>query len=225
MNYTEKSTYTHNGEVIEFHYSPTATYTEQVSFVDIVSKNVFVDGNYLLLLEDITFNFMLVKTFTDIKSDCIAEGDIDAFAEFDKATDITNKLRKLINPQLIKTLETSVKDNIVYKKNIAHDNISTALVALINTVKEKIEAFGDGLDSNAVMEFIQKFNETDLNSESLVNAYFNSDNYKNNVAELVDSKNAQIRELKQKVNDITAQNVLSDKYISDDKVVPIKQGK
>lgn len=70
MNYTEKSTYTHNGEVIEFNYSPTATYTEQVSFVDIVSKNVFVNGNYLLLLEDITFNFMLVKTFTDIKADC-----------------------------------------------------------------------------------------------------------------------------------------------------------
>ena len=225
MNYTEKSTYTHNGEVIEFNYSPTATYTEQVSFVDIVSKNVFVDGNYLLLLEDITFNFMLVKTFTDIKADCIAEGDIDAFAEFDKATDITNKLRKLINPQLIKSLETSVKDNIVYKKNIAHDNISTALVDLINTVKEKIEAFGDGLDSNAVMEFIQKFSEADLNSESIVDAYLNSDVHKNKVTELVDSKNAEIRDLKQKINDMTAKNVVTDKDMTDDKIAPIKQGK
>ena len=35
----------------------------------------------------------------------------------------------------------------------------------------------------------------------------------------VDAKNADIRDLKQKLNDVTAKNVLADK---DDKVVPIK---
>ena len=44
-------------------------------------------------------------------------------------------------------------------------------------------------------------------------------------AYMVDAKNAEIRDLKQKINDMTAKNVVADKDMTDDKIAPIKQGK
>lgn len=224
MEFTKTETYTYNGEQKEYHYSPTATISEQIAFVEAVSDGVFVSKNCILLLKEPVFNYTLVSAFTDIDVNEI--GGIDAFDAFDKQVGLSKKLSKLISPLLYNNLKTSVDANIEYKKSVAHDNISTAIVDLIDTVKNKLETFGEGLDSNTVMDFIQKFGESGINGESIVNAYLNSDQYKENVANVVDSKNADIKErdaqiadLKQKLNDVTAKNVLADKS---DKVIPIK---
>jgi len=217
MNFTKTGSYTYNGETKEYHYSPTATISEQIAFVEMVSDGVFIGNSYLPLLKKPVFDYWLVATFTDIDMNDFT--DIDAFDKFDKETGIAAHVEEEFSLELFKSLTESVDANIEYKKSIAHDNISTAIVELINTVKNKLESFGEGLDSNAVMEFIQEFSKSGIDGESIVKAYLDSDQYKKNVADVVDAKNADIRDLKQKLNDVTAKNVLADK---DDKVVPIK---
>lgn len=217
MNFTETGSYIYNGETKEYHYSPTATISEQIAFVEMVSDGVFIGNSYLPLLKKPVFDYWLVATFTDIDMNDFT--DIDAFDKFDKETGIAVHIVEELGFSLIDNLTESVDANIEYKKSITHDNISTAIVELINTVKNKLEAFGEGLDSNAVMEFIQEFSKSGIDGESIVKAYLDSDQYKENVAEVVDAKNEKIRDLKQKLNDVTAKNVVADKS---DKVISIK---
>lgn len=217
MNLTEAGVYTYNGETKEYKYATDATISEQIVFVEAVTDSVFVNGNYIALLKDAAFRYMFVSVFTDI--DVSELGAIDDFDDFDKQTGISKKIMDDFRPSMLDALRGSVDANIEYKKSIAHDNVSTAIVDLINTVKNKLEAFGEGLNADMVMDFIQKFGEAGIDSESIANAYLNSDGFKKNVADLTDAKNAEIRDLKQELNKVTARNVMADKS---DKVIPIK---
>ena len=136
MNYTEKGTYTYNGEVIEYHYSPTATYSEQSAFVSVVSNNVFVDGSYLPLLKDIMFDFTLVLRFTDIDFSNI--NDVDDFAEFNKATGIVEDIKANLDSTMLQNLVASVDANIEYKRHTVQDGVSKAVTELIATLTDKI---------------------------------------------------------------------------------------
>ncbi len=209
MNFDNTDNYIYNGEVKEFKYRTTATLSEQITFVEMVSDGVFVGDSYLPLLKEPVFDYWLIATFTDIDMGELA--DIDVFDRFNKETGVAERIRNKLNSILLNNLSTSVDSNIEYKKSIAHDNISTAIVDLINMIKDKIEAFGNGLNSDVVMDFIQKFSESGIDGESIVKAYLDSDQYKENVADVVDAKNADIRDLKQQLNKVTAQNVLADK--------------
>lgn len=213
MNFTKTGSYTYNGETKEYHYSPTATISEQIAFVEMVSNGVFIGDSYLPLLKNPVFDYWIIATFTDI--DMSNFTDIDAFDKFNKETGVITHIEEELDFGLLDSLTESVDANIEHKKSITHDNISTAVVDLIKTVKNKLETFGEGLDSNAVMDFIQKFSEAGIDGESIVNAYLNSDQYKENVAKVVDAKNADIRDLKQKLNDVTAKNVVTDAHIKD----------
>ena len=208
MIYTETGTYTYEGETVEYHYSPTIDYATQSACVIAATNAVFVNGNYIPLLKDIMFNMVLLSVFTDIN---VGEMDADSFTEFDKATGIVNKVKSKIVPKIVKSLEESVTSNIEYKRNTVQDDISNAIVGFVNTLTQKIDSLDDGLDKEAAMKFINKFNESNFDDESLVNAYLNSEQYKKNVAEVVDAKNAKIRELQQQLNAETAKNVVADK--------------
>lgn len=225
MNFTEIGTYIHNGEQKEFHYSPSATYAEKTTFVKTVIDSVFVDGNYISLLKDVIFNFALVQMFTDID---LPSDDIDEFDTFDKETNIVTRLKEALsetNYNLVGTLSSSVDESIEYRKNApqnVQDDVSTAIVGLIKTIQQKIEDFDLGVSSDEVIGLLENLGNSDINAENLVNAYLGSDAFKNNVASVVDAKNEQIKELQDKVNNVTARNVFADK---DDKVIPIKKGK
>lgn len=50
MNFTEIGTYIFNGEEVEYHYSPTATYMDQIKFVKSVGDAVVNENGYIPLL-------------------------------------------------------------------------------------------------------------------------------------------------------------------------------
>ena len=216
MNFTETGSYIYNGETKEYHYSPTATISEQIAFVEMVSDGVFIGDSYLPLLKNPVFDYWIIATFTDI--DMSNFTDIDAFDKFNKETGIASHVEEEFSLELFKSLAESIDANIEYKKSYALQQ-SQSFLQLINTVKNKLEAFGEGLNSDIVMDFIQKFGESGINGESIVKAYLDSDQYKKNVADVVDAKNSEIRDLKQKLNEETAKNVVADKS---DKVISIK---
>ena len=215
MNLTETSTYVYGGVETEYHYATTATYTEQAAFVDAVTQIVIQGGNYIPLLKDIAFNLKLVQNFTDIDMQQFYIDDqfsLDAFETFDKETNVSVMLKiALIDNDVVTNLMQSVDDNIAYKTGIRRDDISTAIVELIRTFTQKINSIGENMDMSAIAEFVKKFNESGFDGESLVNAYMNSEQYKKNVAEVVDAKNEKIRKLQQQVNAETAKNVVTDK--------------
>ena len=211
MNYTEKVVFIYNGDTMECHVSPTATYAEQSVFVSVVSNNMFADGNYLPLLRDIMFDYTLALYFTDIDFNALGITNIDEFDEFNKATGIMEDVRDKLSSTMLTSLAASVDANIEYKKQTAQNDISTAVAELIMALTNKVEALDTNLDMSKVMDFINKFNESGFDGESLVDAYMNSEQYKKNVAEVVDAKNEKIRELQQRVNDETAKNVVADK--------------
>lgn len=215
MNYTEIGTYTYNGEDVEYHYSSSATYSEQITFVNAVTNIVVNEYNYISLLKGVAFNYALVTMFTDIDGiifkDENGEADIDIFDKFDNETGVSDFLKSVIDSKIITALNSSLDDNIAYKTGIHRDLISMAVVDLIKTLENKINDFSSNLGNNELIDFVKKFNAEDMNSESIVKSYLDSNTYKKNVAEVVNNKNREIRELKEKINSITAKNVMSDK--------------
>lgn len=222
MNFTETGSYIYNGEQKEYHYSPNATYMEQVAFVNGVTSIVITDSGYMPLLKDVVFNLRLVQMFTDIDMNQFNDDDglnLDMFAEFDEETGISEYLKlDLFDSGLINALMKSVDDNIAYKTGIRRDSITESIVELINIAKDRIATWGEGLTAEDALDFIDKFKQSGINAEGIAKAYFDNEGVKKNM-EVIDKKNADIRDLKQKLNDVTAKNVLADKS---DKVVPLK---
>lgn len=52
--------------------------------------------------------------------------------------------------------------------------MTEAVVELVKTVGDKINSIGKDLNTEKVNEFITKFNNSDLNTESIVKAYLDS---------------------------------------------------
>lgn len=211
MDFTKKDTYTYNGKVIEYSYSPTATYGEQCAFVAIVSDRVFIKGNYLPLLKDIAFDYVLLENFTDIDFVKTGINNIDAFAEFDKGTGLAKKLKANLNPTMLKTLTASVDANIEYKRQTAQDDFTTELTLLLKNLNDRFADSNNDIDPETTMAFMKKFIESGFDGESIAKAYLGSDAFKKNVENVIDKKNEDIRDLKQKLNAVTAKNVVADK--------------
>lgn len=211
MDYTEKGTYTYNGEVIEYHYSPTATYAEQSAFVSVVSDNVFVDGNYLPLLKDIMFDYTLILHFTNIDLIKMKINNMDTFAEFDKETGIVTEVKNGLHTAMLDRLVASVDANIEYKRQAAQDDFTTELTQLLKNLNDRFVNSNDDIDPKTTMAFMKKFIESGFDGESIAKAFLESDTYKNNVEKVIDKKNEDIRDLKQKLNAVTAKNVVVDK--------------
>lgn len=198
MNYTGKEVYTYNGEDVEFQYSSSATYLEQITFVNTVTS-VVANEDYMPLLKDIIFNYTLVSMFTDIDVTMFetkGNVDIDTFADFDKQTGVSDFLKSVIDEDIIYSLNDSVDCNIAYKTGIHRDSVSTAIVDLIKVAERKLSAWDGNIDSKEVAKFIEKFNVSDLNAESVVKTYLNTDIHKNKVSDVVEAKNKEIKELK-----------------------------
>lgn len=215
MKHTNLGVYTYNGENIEYYYSLFATCSEQMTFVDTVTSVVVTKNAFMPLVRDIAFNFTLVNMFTDIDDNNFKNDDgnidIDIFENFDKQTGVSDFLKSVIDEKIIASLNDSIDSNIAYKTGIHKDSISTAIVNLIKTLEKKMSQLGGDVDIAKVNNFIQKFNSSGLNAESIVKTYLDSDTYKKNVDDVIGAKNNEIQELRDKLNNITARNVMADK--------------
>lgn len=211
MKYNLLSDYIYKGEKVEYYYSTTASYSEQIVFVNTVS-NAVVNESYMPLLEDVMFRYALVALFTNIDVNAFNTDDkldIDLFEEFDKETKVSEDLMNLIDYDLIVSLKDSVNTNIIYKTGINKDSVSNAVAILLNSLTERIKSW-DGINETVIREFISKF---DMNSvqKNIVTEYLKSDEYADNTRKVISEKDKQIKELKKKNNRISAENVIADK--------------
>lgn len=206
MIYTESRTFDDNISVELFNYGTIPTITDKLNFVNIVTSIVLNENGYVPFLKPIAFNYALIQIFTDIDCYRFVNGennfDIDRFADFDMKTNISTDLKVFISDELLEELTMSIDDNIAYKTGINKDSLSVALCELLHTLTNLVSSVNSSINSEKIMKFVDKMNDTDLNTESVVREYFNSDSFKNNVASTIGEKNDEIVKLKDRIAEL-----------------------
>ena len=197
MKETRLGTYTHitesGDESHNFEFATTLSIKEKITFVNTV-VNTVVDDNYNSLLRSIMFDFMIVKTFTDIDTSFLKVEDeygniitdIDLLEKFLDETNIVDVVKVNMEFGLFDSLNEAVDKAIEFRTGIHPSPIADAVSSLLSTLENKVNEF----DMGSMMSMAQKFAGMtgDLTPESLINAYMGSDTHKNNLVEIEKAK-------------------------------------
>lgn len=185
---------------IDFEYCVELTIQEKVDFINNVLQVLFQNDYYYSILKQNIFDFMLINFFTKIISDeeefVMTLSNIDDFLH---NTNVLDTLYNEIDTNLLKELYDTININIEYKTGIHEDEVSIAFSSLLNSIEEKVNEF----DIKGLAKTLKKFGDvTDgMKPEKIMDLYTKTDTYKKNYKKTISSKNKQIRELKEKVNE------------------------
>lgn len=192
-NNTKTGVYFYNDESHNFEFTTTLSIKEKITFVNTV-VNTVVDDNYNSLLRSIMFDFMIVKTFTDIDTSFLKVEDeygniitdIDLLEKFLDETNIVDVVKVNMEFGLFDSLNEAVDKAIEFRTGIHPSPIADAVSSLLSTLENKVNEF----DMGSMMSMAQKFAGMtgDLTPESLINAYMGSDTHKNNLVEIEKAK-------------------------------------
>lgn len=190
---TKMGTYFYNDESYNFEFTTSLSIKEKITFVNTVANTV-VDDNYNYLLRSIMFDFMIVKTFTDIDTSFLKVEDeygniitdIDLLEKFLDETNIVEIVKANMEFGLLEELNNAVDKAIEYRTGIHPNPLNDALASLLSALERKIEE----VDLESTMSMAQKLaGMTDeFNLDNLVRAYMNSDTHKNNLVEIEEAK-------------------------------------
>ena len=208
-NKTEHGVYTIDNEVTDYHYTSYIGTAAQVNFVKAVTEMIIGGGEYIPLLKEPLFNYVLLSVFTDIDLTKFVDDDgdllIDDFVEFDTVSGVSAKLKLLIDSDMLYQIQTSLDTNLAYKTGLHKDDMTDAVVELVKILGDKINSIGKDLNTEKVNEFITKFNNSDLNTESIVKAYLDSDGFNSKMNDTINAKNAVIDAQRDKIMALEAQ--------------------
>lgn len=190
---TKTGTYFYNDESYNFNFFTSLSIKEKITFVNTV-VNTVVDDNYNSLLRSIMFDFMIVKTFTDIDTSFLKVEDeygniitdIDLLEKFLDETNIVEIVKANMEFGLFDSLNEAVDKAIEFRTGIHPSPLNDALASLLSTLEKKVEE----IDLGSAMSMARKFAGMtgDLTPESLINAYMGSDTHKNNLVEIEKAK-------------------------------------
>lgn len=192
-NKTKTGTYFYNDESHNFEFTTTLSIKEKITFVNTV-VNTVVDDNYNSLLRSIMFDFMIVKTFTDIDTSFLKVEneygniitDIDLLEKFLDETNIVEIVKANMEFGLLEELNNAVDKAIEYRTGIHPSPLNDALASLLSTLERKVEE----IDLGSAMSMARKFASMteELNMDNVVAAYMDSDTHKNNLVEIEQAK-------------------------------------
>ena len=192
-NNTKTGVYFYGDESHNFNFATSLSMSEKVTFINLV-VNTVVGNNYHSILRNIMFDFMLIKIFTDIETSFLKVVDddgniitnINLLEKFLEETNIVDVVKVNMDVGLLEELNKAVDKAIEYRTGIHPSPLNDALASLLSTLEKKVNEF----DMGSMMGMAQKFMSMteDLTPESLVDAYMNSDIYKNNIVEIEEAK-------------------------------------
>lgn len=190
---TKMGTYFYNDESYNFEFVTSLSIKEKITFVNTV-VNTVVDDNYNSLLRSIMFDFMIVKTFTDIDTSFLKVEDeygniitdIDLLEKFLDETNIVEIVKANMEFGLLEELNNTVDKAIEYRTGIHPSPLNDALASLLSTLERKVEE----IDLGSAMSMARKFASMteELNMDNVVAAYMDSDTHKNNLVEIEQAK-------------------------------------
>lgn len=184
-------TYIHNDEFINFNFGTDLSIANKARFVNSVVNLVIDDENYNLVIKDLIFDFYIINFLTDIDVTELKQSpnfidDVEKFLEETNIVNIINIVKANAVPTLFDELNKAVDKSIEYRTGIHPSPIADSLASLLSTLEEKIK----DIDLSSAMEMAQKFASMtgELDTESIVNAYINSDFHQKNLEEIAKSK-------------------------------------
>lgn len=190
----------------EFTFNVNTSLSGKLSIINTTMNNLVDDENgvmrYHSIAKDIMFKYAVISELTDIDLSYIKEeqNKIDAIEYFVTNTNVFAIL--LANTgDLIPTLYKSLNEEITATTGVREDvnNIISSIGTLIDTTLLKVSQ----LDIDSISDAAKKLGGITgtVNENSIVNAFQQTDEYKRSQDEIIDSKNAEIRDLKSKITD------------------------
>ena len=182
--YDKFGAYIHNDEERVFNFKTSLSASEKVYFVNSVT-NVLVNDNYNYIIRDLIFYYFLIDVFTDVDVDYINDCDnvIDEMEKIIKETNIIDVLDENIDIDLIVELSVAVDRNIEYRTGIHKNPIIDGIANIINILESKIANVN--LEDTAEMAKMLKGVSGNLTPEKILEAYANTDMFKNRYDEIV----------------------------------------
>lgn len=194
----------------EIHVKERLNYVEVNSFIEQKSHLIFITGEYDVLMESISDVVVFLNSYTDYNmesfediyehyetymnfvEECIKNGVIDN-KQYGKLLVLADKRVEFEKEKLIH------RENITVNVDSAIDMLIPKLSKLLDTADEKLEQFD-----------MEKLNKTigKVTPKSIVNEYLKTGKHKENLVSVIEEKDKQIKELK---NKITSVNVKVDK--------------
>ena len=187
MKNTKVGSYFYNDEALNFEFATTLSASDKITFVNSVVDTI-VDDNYHSTIRNMMFDYMLIRVCSDVDVSFIqnSKDTVDAIEQFLEETNIVDVIKANMEDGLLEELNEAVNLSVRYRTGIHPSPLNDALASLLSTLENKVNE----IDLGNAMEMVQKFvGMTDeFTSESIVNAYMNSDTHQNNVVEIEKTK-------------------------------------
>ena len=183
----KKGAYIKGEESCAFNFSTNLTLAEKTQFVSSVTSLLIGEG-YYSVIRDLVFDIYLIDFFTDIDINDIKKSEkfIEDAEQFLFETNIVDIVKANMEIGLLEELNKAVDLDIQYRTGIHFNPLSEAIASLLSTFEKKIKS----IDLDSMTSIAQKFvNMTgELTPESIINAYINSDIYKEKTNEIEELK-------------------------------------
>lgn len=212
MKNIKTSTYTFNDKSYDFNFATNLSAYRKSMFVNYVVNSIVDDDRYDSIVKPLIFDFGLIAICTNIDTSFINREDDEGnpinpiiFIEhFLEETNVVDIVKANMEVGVIAELYNAVEKSIEYRTGIHPNPLNDALASLFSALEKKVNEF----DMGSMMEMAQKFASMtgDLNADSIVRAYVDSDAHKKNVKEVVNSK----KNNKTKKNEIKMNEALGE---------------
>ncbi len=196
MKNIKTGTYIRNDKTYNFNFGTDLSIADKQKFVNSVVSLLVNDKHYNSILRDLIMDFYTIVCLTDIDTTELRESSffVDDVEEFLEETNIVDIVKANVSSTLFDELNRAVDKSIEYITGIHTNPLGEALANLVNTLEKKVNEF----DMGSMMNMAQKFAGMtgELNADSIVNAYMNSDLHKKNLEEIAESKKNKKNEIK-----------------------------
>ena len=164
--------YKYNNEEIKYKIKSCVNMSDRIKIIKNTARLCLIDDDYFSCLKDIAFDIALV---------------IDS-------------IKSAIGENFIEKLKQETSYNIEYKTGIHEDSVSKNISNFFKILNEKIHF--DQVKANTILEKLNTLNLENLDINAIVDAYVKSEEFKSNKSDLINSKNEEIRNLTEKINEL-----------------------
>lgn len=170
----------------EYNYVSDMTALTKAKFVTMVSQ-LLIGENYLSVLRELVFDFMLIKLMTDVDVSYITDPDnadgISMMEEFVLGTGIAETLKADMREGLLNELNKAVDDNIAYRTGIQKNPIADAIASLVKTLERQVR----NIDTGKIMGIAEALSKIsgEFTPDNVAKAYMDSSVFKKRQAELI----------------------------------------
>lgn len=167
-----------NGEEKTFSFYTSLDASDKLAFVNTVT-DLLVTENYNYIVKDLMFDFAIIEVFAiDVDTNYITES-VNPLREIEKLveeTGIVSIVKLNAEDGVIEALEKAVEINVEYRTGIHRNPIVESLSNLLDSLESKLNNI-DFEDLMGVAQLLTGASDQ-LNPESIVDAYANSDVFK-----------------------------------------------